>query len=257
MNYTIECVTDVGISRKSNQDSAFYAVADHKGEKIACMVLCDGMGGYAKGEIASAELTKAFESWFYDQLPVMLQEGFSGEKLRTAWFALAESENDRLSAYARERGIKMGTTLTAALFVGGTYYVIHVGDCRLYELVGETLRQLTHDHTVTQQAIDKGELDPECAESDPRNHILLQCLGAGRSIYPDFLTGDVCPHSSFLLCSDGFRHKFSREEMTKSFLPDKNRTKQQQAQHLSKAIGEIKERGEKDNITACLLTVTA
>lgn len=256
MNYTVECVTDVGISRKNNQDSAFYAVADHKGEKLACMVLCDGMGGYAKGEIASAELTKTFEDWFRAELPVLLREGFSGEKLRTAWFALAESENGRLSAYARQGGFKMGTTLTAALFVANAYYVIHVGDCRLYELSDGQLRQLTHDHTVTQQAIDKGELDPEFAESDPRNHILLQCLGAGRDIYPDFLTGDIRPGSTFLLCSDGFRHKFSREEMEKSFPADKNKTKQQQQRNLSEAIGEIKERGEKDNITACLLTVT-
>ncbi len=257
MNYTVECVSDVGIARKSNQDSAFYAVADYKGEKAAFLVLCDGMGGYAKGELVSAELTKALEHWFSADFPKMLERGFSGEALREEWFSLAESENLRLSDYARKNGLKMGTTMTAALFVKENYYVIHVGDCRLYELKEDTLSQLTHDHTVTQQAIDKGELDPDLAEMDPRNHILLQCLGAGRDIYPDFLTGQVCPDTSFLLCSDGFRHKFTQEEMKQAFAAGENRDKARQKAHLTQAIEEIKDRGERDNITACLMTVSA
>lgn len=256
MKYVAGSVSDRGNYRKNNQDSFCYRLAQYWEEMIAWLVICDGMGGFSKGEIASAEVLKTFDSWFLKRLPEMLKLGFSAEVLREEWYTIAESENQRISAYAASNGWKMGTTLTAALFLGKEYYILHIGDCRLYEITDAEILQLTHDHTVTQREIDNGNLLPEEAERDSRQHILLQCLGAGRDIAPDFVVGKIRSKASYLLCSDGFRHELTREEMKIQFCPGKNATKSQIKRNLAHAIQCVKDRGEKDNITAGLLVVT-
>lgn len=255
MNYIAGSVSDVGIKRKNNQDSLYYAVAEYQGEKLAYVVICDGMGGFSKGELASAEVLTTFENWFLKRLPEILKEGFSAETLREEWYSLAEADNRRISEYASNNRLKMGTTLTAALFLGEQYYIIHVGDCRLYEIRESEAIQLTHDHTVTQREIDDGFLSPEDAEHDSRQHILLQCLGAGRDIAPDFVVGTIRPGASYLMCSDGFRHKFSKEEMWQHLNAADNSSKKKIEKNLKQSIEWIKDRGETDNITAGLLVV--
>ncbi len=256
MNYVAGSISDIGIKRKSNQDSFCYELAQYQGENLAFLVICDGMGGFSKGEVASAEVLSAFDDWFCIRMPEILKEGFSAEKLREEWYALAEKENRRISEYAEERKLNMGTTLTAALFLGEQYYVLHIGDCRLYEIRESQVLQLTHDHTVTQREVDNGILSVEDAELDSRQHILLQCIGAGRTVMPDFVVGTIRTGTAYLLCSDGFRHKFSKTEMLQQFHAQCNSTKKEIEKHLTAAVERIKDRAETDNITAGLLVVT-
>lgn len=253
MKYVVNCISDTGTRRKNNQDSAGYTVAEYQGRQLAFLVLCDGMGGLEKGEIASAEVVNAFNEWFRTSLPQMLRTGFSAEQLRQDWYELADRENHRIFRYAMEQGCRMGTTLTAALFYEGQYYVIHVGDCRLYQITESETRQLTRDQTVTQREVDNGMLTPAEAENDPRQHILLQCLGMEREVAPDFLVGTVRRNCSYLICSDGFRHKYSTNEMQQSFAGTKNDSKRKIRTNLYNAIDIVKKRGETDNITACLV----
>ena len=231
MKYTVGCVSDIGIKRTSNQDSFCYELATYQGHNIAFMVICDGMGGFSKGELASAEAVKTFDHWFLNRMPQILKAGFSAEALREEWYSMAENINRRISEYAVSHGLKMGTTLTADVI------------------------QLTHDHTVVQREIDSGNLSPADALHDTRQHILLQCLGAGRDITPDFTVGTIHPGSGYLLCSDGFRHKFSSEEMLQ-LAPSPGATGKKLEKKLRSAIEQIKARGETDNITCGLLAVT-
>lgn len=255
MNYIAGCASDTGIKRTNNQDSFCYELAQYRGQSLAFLVICDGMGGFSKGEVASAEALLAFRQWFQNRLPQILEAGFSQEMLYKEWCSLAESVNLRISEYAASNGFKMGTTLTAVLFLNGQYYGIHVGDCRLYEIQKHQVQQLTHDHTVVQREVDSGILSAADAKHDVRQHILLQCLGAGREITPDFITGTVHQGSAYLLCSDGFRHKFSPEEML-NLNPGNHVTKKKIEKNLLNAIDRIKSRGETDNITAGLLVAT-
>ena len=254
MNYTAGAISDAGIRKKTNQDAFLYDLAEFQGRKLAFLVICDGMGGLEKGEIASAEVLNTFGEWFRRELSGILEAGFSAEALREIWFSLAETENRKISHYADYHDCRMGTTLTAVLFLDEQYYAIHIGDCRLYEIRQDQVLQLTHDHTVTQREIDNGNLSPELAETDSRKHILLQCIGAGRPIAPDFLVGTVRPGTSYLLCCDGFRHRFSPDEMLHQLSAGKNPTRRLIEKNLSTAVAAIKARGEKDNITAGLLT---
>lgn len=256
MKYLAGCVSDVGIQRKNNQDSISYTLAAYQGEPLAFLVMCDGMGGFSQGEVASAEVVTAFDGWFRQQLPRMLENGFSAEALREEWYALAATEHRRIANYGASQNIKLGTTLTAALFWGQQYYILHVGDCRLYEITQGEARQLTHDHTVTQREVDSGALAPEDAENDPRQHMLLQCLGAGKHLAPDFVVGTIRPNASYLVCSDGFRHKYSREEICGQFQASRNGSRKKIEKNITDAITVVKNRGETDNITAGLLVVT-
>lgn len=255
MNYAAGSVSDVGIRRKNNQDSFCYELAEYQGEKLAFLLICDGMGGYSQGEIASAEVVTTFDEWFLNRMPVLLKNGFSAENLREEWFSLVEQEHTRISAYAAANHLRMGTTLTAALFLAEQYYLVHVGDCRLYEIRRESVRQLTHDHTVVQREIDRGNLAPEDAELDSRQNILLQCLGAGQDVVPDFVVGTIRPGASYLMCSDGFRHKISTDEIRRMFQPGNNPDRKEIVRNLTAAIEMVKARGETDNITAGLLVV--
>ena len=256
MNYTAGSISDVGIQRKNNQDSYCFELAEYRGEKLAFLVICDGMGGYSHGEIASAEVVTAFDEWFLNRLPVLLKNGFSAEILREEWYDLVELEHTKISDYAAENHMRMGTTLTAVLFYAEQYYIIHVGDCRLYELWNGEVRQLTHDHTVVQREIDQGELLPEYAELDSRRNILLQCLGAGSGVVPDFAVGTIRQSASYLLCSDGFRHKISKDEIWRYLNSKNNTTRKAIQKNLADAIEMVKNRGESDNITAGLLVVS-
>ena len=82
MNFVISASTDVGIRKKTNQDSVLVQVADTAMGKIAFGVMCDGMGGFAKGELASATLIKGFREWFTYRMVDLIAEGFSEENLR-------------------------------------------------------------------------------------------------------------------------------------------------------------------------------
>lgn len=256
MNYTAGSVSDIGIRRKNNQDSFCYELAEYQGEKLAFLVICDGMGGYACGELASAEVMTTLDEWFLNRLPVLLKTGFSAEDLRQEWFALVEQEHARIAEYADAHHLRMGTTLTAALFLKEQYYILHVGDCRLYEIRSDTICRLTHDHSVVQREIDRGELSEEEAEQDSRRNILLQCLGAGQGVVPDFVVGTIRPGCSYLLCSDGFWHAITKEEIRQMLCAGKNPNRKSIVKNITAAIEMVKNRGESDNITAGLLVVS-
>ena len=81
MDFLISAHSDIGIKKSTNQDSVLIQVAQTKYGKVAFGVVCDGMGGLAKGELASATLIKEFAKWFMEDLKILLAEGFSEDKL--------------------------------------------------------------------------------------------------------------------------------------------------------------------------------
>ena len=125
---------------------------------------------------------------------------------------IAINENEKLKAYGEAQGIMIGTTLSAMLMYGEHYYIIHVGDSRVYELTTE-VTQLTKDQTLVAREVAAGRLTPEQAEKDSRRSILLQCIGASPVVEPDFIRGYIEENACYMLCSDGFRHKISENEM--------------------------------------------
>lgn len=251
MQYCGMAVTDIGIVKKVNQDSLTCKIANSVWGMVGLAVMCDGLGGLKQGEVASASVIKAFAQWFHDVFPDE-EDGWDAEKLRSDWEDIVFDTNLRLIEYGKNNGTKLGTTVTAVLFYEDSYYVIHVGDCRLYE-ISNTCVQLTKDQTVVSQEIEAGRMTLEQAATDSRRNVLLQCVGVNDNLKPSFFTGMVKPETTYLLCSDGFRHEISEQEIYQYCNPQKNIKQSVMEQNLNYLITLDKNRGERDNISAILI----
>ena len=244
--------SDIG-KKETNQDSLLLLQRTQPdGDEIAFAVICDGVGGLKMGERASAEVVRAFRSWFQEEIATVYQQDEPEQTLFQDWDALLQQLHEALKLESEQAGFRSGTTVEAVLFMRERYYICHVGDCRTY-LLADTMTQLTTDHTVVQRELTEGKLTPEQARKDPRQNLLLQCVGAGKAVKPDFLCGEVQPHQMFLLCCDGFRRRVTETEI-KACCPYSFNEKK-----LSKSIREVtqlcKKRNETDNITSILLSV--
>ena len=146
----------------------------------------------------------------------------------------------------------MGTTIVAMLIMNDHYYLMNVGDSRAY-LLADQLYQLTKDQTFVQYEIDAGRLTEEEAKYHPQRNVLLQCVGASEVVTPDFYEGPVYQDTVFMLCSDGFRHIITPEDIYKylnpSVLVDENVMKNN-AVYLTELN---KQRREVDNISVALI----
>lgn len=250
MEYLLSYHTDAGRVKKGNQDSLLLQSGCFRGEQTVLAVLCDGMGGLEKGEAASASVVRRFARWFRHELPVLLKKGQkkAGASVLSAWSGILEQEAEAIAAYGRRHGIAVGTTATAMLFLGGVYYIAHVGDGRVYEFGGGG-RQLTKDQTLAEREVEQGRLTREEAESDSRQSVLLQSVGAGGKPVPVFIRGTVRKGGVYLLCSDGFRHKISTEELFQAFRPSAL-TAEDDMKAVCVRMTELdKARGENDNIS--------
>lgn len=255
MNYIIAAHTDIGIRKKTNQDSVFASIANTDYGRICLAVVCDGMGGLKKGELASAALIRAFRDWFSGEFPTILYDGCDARQIRKSWERVISLTARDLERYSEDHNVKMGTTIAALLIVQDRYYILNIGDSRVYE-IGQYVWQITKDQTFIQREIDMGRMTPEEAARDSRRNVLLQCVGASSFIEPEFLTGQVDPSAVYMLCSDGFRHVISPEEIGTYLHPANMISEDALKQGLVYLTDLNKYRREDDNISALALKIT-
>lgn len=254
MNYLVSAHSDIGIRKKTNQDSVLLQVAQTSLGNIAFCVMCDGMGGLAKGELASATLIKEFARWFQSDLPQLLKRDFSEAELKAQWTKLILTQGKRISDYGRYHGFNLGTTVVALLLFQGKYYVVNVGDSRAYQ-INSGLYQITKDQTYVQREMDAGRMTAEEARKDPQRNVLLQCVGASEYIEPDFFSGFVTQDDVFMLCSDGFRHIITSEEIYQYLNPAMLITEKNMLENATYLTDLNKYRLEEDNISVALIKV--
>lgn len=244
--------TDVGTRKKTNQDSMLVMQADTDKGQVLLASVCDGMGGLAKGEVASAAMVRTLQDWFANRLPYLLAEGLVPEKLFADWRELVRDTNSRIMSYGRKLHADLGTTCVILLIAENRYFTLNVGDSRIYWLT-DNIYQLTKDQTYVQQEIDKGRMTYEEAYNHPNRSVLLQCIGASSQVEPVFGQGQTDPGQVFMLCCDGFRHVIHPQEFYDSLnarvLTDENVMKQQ----LDRLVRLNIQRGEVDNISAILV----
>ena len=254
MSFLATVHTDAGIGKENNQDSALQIEARTDFGDVMLSVVCDGMGGLDKGEVASATVIEAFGEWFEKELPKLTHLEDVERMIFGEWEELILDCNQKISAYADELRIKMGTTLNAILFLRGRYYIANVGDSRAY-LLSDGLYQLTKDQTLVQREVDMGRLTAEKAAVSPRRNILLQCVGASPIVTPDYYSGSFAAGQVFMQCSDGFRHVVTGEEIYR-YLNTQELTDERKMADNAVYLTELnKNRQEKDNITVLLVKV--
>lgn len=252
MHFIGTAVTDVGISKKTNQDSVCVKIAQTKKHgQVAMVVLCDGMGGLDKGELASATVIRAFSNWFENELPKQIDK-LSLKKLADDWVKLAKEQNYLIGQYGKNYDVSLGTTLTAMIVIEEKYLIIHIGDSRAYS-ISDNVEQLTEDQTYVHREVKAGRMTSQEAEVHPKRNMLLQCIGASKNVEPDILTGKIKKNSVYMFCSDGFRHVLSNEEIFENFNHRKVSNIDSMEQSCKYLIGIVKDRNEKDNITVALL----
>lgn len=253
MEYIAAYHTDVGITKKTNQDSLAIKIVETKDGKVAFAIVCDGMGGLAKGELASKEVITAFCDWFDNTLVDDIENGaFEENRLVEQWNGIIQTQNKRLGAYGEQNHFQLGTTVSALLIYKNQYYIVHVGDSRIYQMSSEVL-QLTSDQTFIAREIAAGRMTPEQAKTDPRRSVLLQCVGASPVVEPEFRKGDVLRNATYMLCSDGFRHQISNDEMMAKIGPAAAVDEEKMKYGCIYLTELVKNRKETDNITVALL----
>lgn len=248
MDFVISAATDVGIKRTVNQDSLFVRKLHTASGKMVFAVLCDGMGGLKYGEFASATLIEAFTDWMYTSLPKLAQRQLEDHIIREQWSAVINAQNSKIRDFGAQNNCSVGSTITALLLTENRYFILNIGDSRAYEIASQVV-QLTYDHTVVANEVRLGNLTPEQAALAPGQNVLTKCVGVEESVYPDMFFGDTRRNAVYLLCSDGFRHKLSAEEMRGYLMPDDCQSISEIKNREEYLIELNKQRGETDNIS--------
>lgn len=252
MNFIISANTDVGIVKPTNQDSLSVMVLKTPLGRMAFGILCDGMGGLDKGEVASASVTRAFREWAIAELPLLCKYPLEDAVIRKHWERIIVEQNQLIKDFSVRHGVRMGTTVVVMLLTQSRYYILNVGDSRAYRLTG-SIQQLTTDQTVMAREIAMGRITEKEAETDPRRNVLLQCVGASDEIFPEMTFGDVESNAVYMLCSDGFRHEITSAEIYDRLQPNRLLDERSMQSHAQFLIELNKQRLERDNISVVLV----
>ena len=257
MRFIITAVTDKGDFKRVNQDSAAAAVGRSVNGESAFAIVCDGVGSFERSEVASAYVVKRFIDW-YDNLYVntdnIADEDTFCNVLYETWRKLVEEINEGVYTYAAGHGMKLGTTMSCVLVRNGYYYIMHIGDSRVYSLT-DGIKQITEDHTLTEREVSNGTLTAEAAKTDKRRHVLTRCIGSRERVRGDFFTGGIAAPAKILVCSDGFRDKITEEQIYKMLYGNKTVKKEKITKGAEKVISYVRKNGEKDNITAVIIEI--
>jgi len=252
MRYYGSCLTDINNYRQTNEDTINLAIEKTDFGEVALAIVCDGMGGHAKGDYASQKLSESLTLWLYSEFIPMLDDGFQPTDIHDTWFRILKEVNHELVTYGDSMGKGVGTTVTAALFFGNQYFCIHVGDSRMIT-VDDDVSQLTRDMTLVERELRAGVLTEEEALVSPNKHILVSCIGITEDFDYQFIIGEVDENTSYLLCSDGFHGELNIHETQRMLRDSNNYSEVELKRVLSVLVEDVKQSGEKDNISVVLV----
>jgi serine/threonine protein phosphatase PrpC len=193
----------IGLVRQGNEDSAFASAQ--------LIAVADGMGGHAAGEVASRIAVKVLEKL----APTLTAQEIDEDSVEDLLMHSLHSIDAEIAAVADEEIEKrgMGTTLTALLIRDNHIALLHVGDSRCYRLRGNTLEQLSNDHTVIQELLDQGALSQAEAADHPQRSMLTQALRGDGDVTPVLQMYEVKKGDRYLLCSDGLSGVLTDKEI--------------------------------------------
>lgn len=190
----ISSLTDIGNTREMNQDY-LYSSEESVGKLPNLFLVADGMGGHKAGEFASR--------YVVEHIVRSIKESKEEEAVGILSESI-ETANRKLKEYAdahqQMRG--MGTTIVAAVIQGRTLLVANVGDSRLY-IVGDEITQVTQDHSLVQEMVRLGQMDPQSAKNHPDKNIITRAVGVSEKVKIDIFERQLRAGEYIILCSDG------------------------------------------------------
>lgn len=245
-------VSDTGLARTHNEDR-FRADA-----RIGLFLVVDGVGGQNAGEVASDAAADAIEQFIRDTheddtktWPFGIDPALSdaGNRLRVAILLANQTLAGRIAANESLTG--MAATVSAALLDPPLAVIANVGDCRAYLLRGDTLTQITTDHSWVAEQVRLGLLNEDAARRHPMRNVVTRALAGRDELAIDLVELDVREGDGLLLCSDGLHGMVVDEDIRQTLL-DCRTDPQQGAQRLVQAANDG---GGKDNITVVIVIV--
>jgi serine/threonine protein phosphatase PrpC len=255
--------THPGMKGKNNEDShsiSAYRLSATDATPSVLALVCDGIGGHRAGEVASKMAIETISN------KVLESDGLQPLiTLREAISLASQRIHQQAEANPEQKG--MGSTCVCAWVIGNRLYTASVGDSRLYLIRGDTIRQITTDHTWVQEAIEFGALTPEQARNHPNMHVIRRYLGSAKPVEVDFRlrldpseTNEqteanqgmlLKPGDYLILCSDGLTDLVEKEEIYEAIKT------QPREQALNYLIDLANKRGGHDNITVVILQAPA
>jgi serine/threonine protein phosphatase PrpC len=248
-------LTDVGRVREQNEDNFLVD------KKLGLFLVCDGMGGHAAGEVASALAVRTVHEEIKKQADLIQDYAESAKGAakvsKRDILNLLEFSVNRASQRVHSEAVKdpkkrgMGTTLVCLLVIGTQAFIIYVGDSRIYMLRSGLLEQLTEDHTVYNELIRRKKMPREQVEQLAQKNAITRAVGVYEHVEPDTLVLDLTAGDRFLLCSDGLCGYFEEDLAglgTRLGKPNAD-------QACKSLVDAANERGGKDNISALIVTV--
>ena len=193
----------IGLVRQGNEDSGFVSPQ--------LLAVADGMGGHAAGEVASRIAVEVLQSL----VPTLVSTDIDEDSVTDLLMHSLHSIDSEISVVTDEdiekRG--MGTTLTALLIRDKHISLLHVGDSRCYRLRGNSLEQLSNDHTIIQELLDQGAISPAEALEHPQRSMLTQALRGDGDVTPVLQIYEIKRGDRYLLCSDGLSGVLTEKEI--------------------------------------------
>ncbi|MCA9639694.1 MAG: Stp1/IreP family PP2C-type Ser/Thr phosphatase, partial [Myxococcales bacterium] len=247
-------LTDVGKQREHNEDNFLVD------RRMSLFLVCDGMGGHAAGEVASAIAVRAFHEELkreWEMIEDYRAKKSGAERVsRRDIMNILEFAVNRCSSRVHEaakaddskRG--MGTTLVGTLIIGSEAFIVHVGDSRLYLLRNGAIEQVTEDHNVMNELLKRKKMSREKVEQLPQKNAVTRAVGVYEHVEPDTLVLDLAADDRLLLCSDGLSMYF---EDDLEGLGKLLRTEDEN-DAVRTLVDTANELGGKDNITALVIT---
>lgn len=237
--------TDTGRTRSHNED-AFLA-----DDKLGLFVVCDGVGGRARGEIASQETVDLIWEWVHRELPPLRalapgseRDGVVGSMLRSAVQNACYMVHGMGELDPERRG--MSTTASVILIVDDLGIIAQVGDSRVYLARDDEVRQLTEDHTLVALQVKSGMITPEQARTSRMKNMITRAVGQKDYVEVDIRSVFLRPGDRILLCSDGLHDYLDADTLRELFRLDVQAAARQ-------AIKLANDGGGKDNITALFI----
>lgn len=244
-------ITDEGLVRDHNEDTIGHD------EDLGLLVLADGMGGHKGGEVASAMAVDSI----LQELRTSLPETPPGKTDNNTGYSLESMaiesaiKNANSKIYQASKNNKnyegMGTTVVVLLFYDNRITVAHVGDSRLYRMRDNILEQLTRDHTLLQELVDRGFYTKKQAEESLNKNLVTRAVGVNPEVDIDLLEEVTLLADTYLLCSDGLNDMVTDDlihDIQLNYRDDQEKMNQE-------LIKQAKDFGGKDNISVMLAKV--
>ena len=239
----IAAASDVGKVRKANEDS--YFVSDIIDENVVALV-ADGMGGHKGGKVASSMVAQCIENDCYEKDFFSKDTDGLKEILRET---IAHSNEEIYNKAKDDETLsEMGSTLVMCVASKDRIVCANVGDSRLYHLSDDKMTQITRDHSMVQELVDKGQITPSEALTHPNRNVITRAVGSDKFVEADFFDFAAKKGDMLILCTDGMTNKVSDEDI---FYVAKNTPCPEDA--CEKLVNMANNAGGNDNITIVII----